>query len=170
MLVVAWMRRWSSWRRPDRLRQPFGYDSPGSLGELERGYTQMTRIGADETGVNRLSRTVIGCAMTVLNTLGVGFLEKVYENALALEMRSAGLRVERQHAIEVRYRGAVVGQYFADLLVEDTLLIELKVARAFEDVHAVQCLNYLKATGLRVGLLLNFGVPRLGIKRLINGF
>ena len=128
----------------------------------------MTQIHANGAELDRLSNVVIGCALTVLNTLGVGFLEKIYENALALEMRGRGLSVARQFAIDVRYRDVVVGEYFADLLVEDGLLIELKVARALDDAHRAQCLNYLRATGLRLGLLLNFGQPRLGIQRIVN--
>jgi len=118
--------------------------------------------------MDRLSGVAIGCAMTVLNTLGVGFLEKVYEQALALEIRNRGLSVARQQAIAVWYNGSVVGEDYADLLVEDALLVELKVAKALDDAHRAQCLNYLKATGLRLGLLLNFGVPRLSIRRIVN--
>jgi len=104
-----------------------------------------------------------------LNTLGAGFLEKVYENALAHELRKAGLTACQQHSVEVRYDGIVVGSYTADLLVQNTVLVELKAARALEPIHAAQCLNYLKATGLLLCLLLNFGNPRLEIRRFANG-
>ena len=122
---------------------------------------------ADE--LNDLSGRVIGCAFTVLNTLGTGFLEKVYENALAMELRGAGLIVAQQYGMIVEYKGAVVGEYFADLLVNHVLLVELKTARTLDDSHRLQCINYLKATGLHLCLLLNFGKPRLEIKRGAHG-
>jgi GxxExxY protein len=119
--------------------------------------------------LNDLSGRVIGCAFTVLNTLGVGFLEKVYENSLAIELREAGLAIVQQHGVRVLYHDMVVGEYFPDLWVEDVLLVELKTVRALDDSHRMQCTNYLKATGLRLCLLLNFGKPRLEIKRVVNG-
>lgn len=124
---------------------------------------------ADSARLNEPSGRVIGCAFNVLNTLGVGFLEKVYENALVVELRAAGLRVARQRGVRVEYRGVVIGEYVADLVVEDTLLVELKAVKALDDVHWIQCINYLKAARLPLGLLLNFGKPRLEIKRVANG-
>ena len=121
---------------------------------------------ADEGRLNELSGTVIGCAFAVINTLGAGFLEKVYENALAHELRKAGCVVGQQHGTTVVYDGAVVGQYFVDLLVEGVLLVELKTVPALNAAHRGQCVNYLKATGLPLCLLLNFGNPRLEIKRV----
>jgi GxxExxY protein len=90
---------------------------------------------ADGDRLNDLSGRVIGCAFTVLNTLGAGFLEKVYESALALELRAAGLAVVQQCSARVYYNGVVVGEYFADLLVDDLLLVELKTVKALNDVH-----------------------------------
>lgn len=113
-----------------------------------------------------LTERIIGCAYTVLNTLGPGFLEKVYENALAHELRKAGLPVVTQCRIAVMYDGIVVGEYLGDLLVEGRVLIELKVVKAFDDSHLAQSLNYLTATGLKTCLLLNFGTATLGIKRV----
>ena len=124
---------------------------------------------ADENGLNDLSRQVIGCAFTVLNVLGAGFPENVYENALTLELRKAGLAVEQQHGLAVLYNDTVVGEYVVDLLIEQALLVELKAVKALDQAHHAQCINYLKASGLRVGLLLNFGTPRLEIKRIANG-
>jgi len=124
---------------------------------------------ADGAGLNDLSGRVIGCAFTVLNTLGAGFLEKVYENALAFELRAAGLSVAQQCGARVHYKEFLVGEYFVDLLVEDVLLVELKTVKALEDAHRMQCTNYLKASGLRLCLLLNFGNSRLEIKRVVNG-
>jgi len=124
---------------------------------------------ANSGRLNDLSRHVIGCAFTVLNTLGVGFLEKVYENALVHELRATGLAVVQQSSVKVCYDGVVVGEYFPDLLVDGALLVELKAVSALDDVHRMQCTNYLKAIGLRLCLLLNFGKPRLEIKRVAHG-
>ena len=109
---------------------------------------------------------MIGCAFTVLNTLEASFLEKVYENALALELDAVGLSVAQQVAATVYYHDVVVGEYFVDPLVENVLLVELKTAKALDEAHRMQCVNYLEATGLRLCLLLNFGRPRLEIKRV----
>ncbi|HUO28902.1 MAG TPA: GxxExxY protein [Bryobacteraceae bacterium] len=125
---------------------------------------------ADAHRSNEITRAIIGGAYTVANTLGPGFLEKVYENALAQELRSAGLNVEQQKSLKVYYRDIVVGEYAADLLVEGLVVVELKAVRAFDDIHLAQCLNYLKATGLKVGLLFNFGTQKVQIKRVVNSF
>jgi len=128
------------------------------------------QMNAEERGLNQITERVIGCAYAVSNALGCGFLEKVYENALVHELRKGGLRVEQQQAIEVNYDGVVVGDYVADLLVEGSVLIELKAVRALEDLHLAQCLNYLQATGLTVCLLLNFAKPKLEIRRVVREF
>ena len=96
---------------------------------------------ADSVRLSELSEQVIGCALTVLNTLGAGFLEKVYENALAFEVRAAGLSVVQQCGARAYYHDAVVGEYFVDLLVEDQLLVELKTVKALDDAHRMQCTN-----------------------------
>ena len=124
---------------------------------------------ADEMRLNELSGRVIGCAFNVPNTLGAGFLEKVYENALAHELRKTGLEVVQQRGLTVTYDGVVVGQHFVDLLVEQALLVELKTASAWDEGHRAQCVNHLKASGLQLCLLLNFGKSRLEIKRVANG-
>jgi len=118
--------------------------------------------------LNKITEKIIGCSFKVSNTLGVGFVEKVYENALAHELRVSGLQVEQQESIKVRYEGLVVGEFAADILVERQVIIELKAVRALENVHNAQCLNYLKATGLRICMLINFGKSRIDIKRFIN--
>ena len=125
-------------------------------------------MDADERRLNDITERVIGCAYTVTNTLGHGFLEKVYENALAYELRKTGLVVEQQRSIKVRYDGIVVGDYMADLLIEGHVMVELKAVKFLDNIHVAQCLNYLKATGLKVCLLLNFGVPKVQIKRIVN--
>lgn len=120
--------------------------------------------------INDIAEKVIGCAYKVSNSLGVGFLEKVYENALVHEIKKAGLKVKAQHAINVKYDDVLVGEYIADLLVEDELIVELKSVGTLDKVHFAQCLNYLKATGLKVCLLLNFGKTKVQVRRFVNHF
>lgn len=115
-----------------------------------------------------VTHKVVGCAFDVSNVLGCGFLEKPYENALAIELRLKNLKVEQQKKIEIRYKGAIVGEYVADLLVENCVIVELKCVRNLDEVHMAQCLNYLKATGLPVCMLFNFSKPKLEFKRILN--
>ena len=112
-----------------------------------------------------LSKQIIGCAMTIHRTLGPGFLESVYQNALAHELRKSGLRVECEKKISVVYDGIVVGDFSADMLVGGTVLIENKAVQALALAHEVQLVNYLTATRIDVGLLLNFGSIRMKFKR-----
>ncbi len=120
--------------------------------------------------LDKITESIIGCAYTVMSALGSGFLEKVYENALIYELRKCGLTVFQQHSIKVYYDGFVVGDYVADLLVENQILIELKAVKAIDENHRAQCMNYLKATGHTVCLLINFGAPKLEVKRIVNNF
>jgi GxxExxY protein len=116
---------------------------------------------------NKITEAVIGAAYKVGNTLGSWFLEKVYENALAIEIRKSGLQVAQQHPINVKYESVTVGEFVADLLVQEEVLIELKAVKSLDEIHLAQCLNYLKATGLHVCLLINFGNPKVEIKRIM---
>jgi len=120
--------------------------------------------------INQVTERIINCVYRVSNTLGTGFLEKVYENALAIELQQNGLKVQQQHLIRVFYGDHPVGDFSADLLVEDCVIVELKAARTLNEVHSAQCLNYLKATGLKVSLLVNFGQPRAAVKRIVLDF
>ena len=113
-----------------------------------------------------LTEKILKAFYTVYNTLGYGFLEKVYENALLLELQDVGLQAISQQKITVYYRDQPVGDYFADIVVNDTVVIELKAAEALREEHKAQLLNYLKATTKEVGLLLNFG-KKPEIKRVI---
>jgi GxxExxY protein len=126
-------------------------------------------MNANEAVPNDLTERIIGCALTVSNALGAGFLEKVYENALAHELRKAGIAVVQQRRVTVTYDGVIVGDYAVDLLVQDAVIVELKATNAVADIHRAQCINYLRATGLHLCLLLNFGNPRPEIKRLVLG-
>jgi GxxExxY protein len=116
---------------------------------------------------DKLTEKIIGCAFSVSNILGSGFLEKVYENALMLELKAAGLPCEQQKPIPVSFRGNIVGDYYADILVVGEVILEIKAAKAIDDSHQAQLINYLKATGIHKGLILNFGTPKLGVKRLV---
>lgn len=116
----------------------------------------------------RVTRHIIGAAMDVHNELGNGFLEKVYENALVIELRQRGLKIERQKPITVYYKTEVVGEYQADLIVEEAVLVELKCVEKMIGAHYSQLANYLKATGIKVGLLINFGASSLEWKRMVN--
>lgn len=104
-----------------------------------------------------ITGNIIKTYYKVYNTLGYGFLEKVYENAMAIELRKSGLKVSQQENIKVYYESEEVGDYFADLLVEDLVIVELKAAKEIAEEHEAQLINYLKATTIEVGLLINFG-------------
>jgi len=121
----------------------------------------------ERESIEQLAHQCIGAAFEVSNHLGVGFLEKVYEYALACELRLRGLRVEVQQKLTIRYKGFVVGDYFADLLVGEKLLLELKCVESLADEHVAQCLNYLKGTGLSLCLLFNFQKPRVEFRRIV---
>jgi GxxExxY protein len=112
---------------------------------------------------------VVGAAYEVANVLGAGFLEKVYEKALARELDLRGLQVNSQMAFQVDYKGERVGSYAADLIVENRLLVELKCVDHFSNEHLAQCINYLKASGLRLALLINFQRPKVEWKRIVYG-
>lgn len=131
-------------------------------------FSRYTQMHADENKLNELPGRVIGCAFTVLNALGVGFLEKLYENAPAHELRKIVPAVAQQRGVAVGYDGTVVGDYCVGLLVEQALLIELKTVKALDEAHCAQCLSYLKAARPAALLLLNFRKSRLEIKRVAN--
>ena len=110
---------------------------------------------------------IIGCAINVSTALGCGFLERVYEAALVVELGRAGIAVRSQVPFAVRYDSVVVGEYRADLVVAEEVLVEIKAAKSIDPAHQAQLLNYLRASRPRLGLILNFGTPRLGIKRMV---
>ena len=115
---------------------------------------------------SELTKTIIGCAFDVSNEIGAGFLESVYENALAIALRQFGVAVRQQAPINVYFRGQSVGTFYADLLVENRVITELKAVSALAQRHEAQLLNYLSATNIQVGLLINFGNPRIQYRRL----
>lgn len=118
---------------------------------------------------NAISELVIGAAFLVANTLGSGFLEKVYENALVHQLRKAGLDIAQQAPVKVVFDGVIVGSYVCDMVVNGIVMVEVKAVRALDNTHQAQCMNYLTATGLKLCLLLNFARPRIEIRRIVKG-
>lgn len=117
--------------------------------------------------INEITYAINGAVFEVSRILGPGFLEKVYENALLIELKRRGLKAENQVPIKVLYKEDVVGEYIADILVERRVIVELKTVEHLDKVHEAQLLNYLKATGIKVGLLVNFKTPKAEIKRMV---
>ncbi len=114
-----------------------------------------------------ITEQIIGAAFEVHNQLGSGFLEKVYKNAMQVELSQRGLRCETESQIKVKFKGVTVGEYYADLLVNETVIVELKVAKQYNPADEPQLLNELKATGTKVGLLINFGKEKVEFKRFV---
>lgn len=124
----------------------------------------------DRKHLNAITETVIGCAYQVGKVLGCGFLEKVYENALVHELRRSGLKADQQHLVQIYYDDVVVGDYVADIFVEDEVLVELKAVQELNEMHVAQCLNYLHGTGKKICLLINFGKTKVEVRRIVNHF
>ncbi len=132
---------------------------------------QTERVGEPEGeryGFEPASQQTIGAALEVMRQLGPGFREAVYQEALCIELRKRGIRYERQVEIPVYYEGVQVGTHVLDLVVEGTVVVELKAISVLTEVHRAQLVAYLRASNLRVGLLLNFGELPLGIRRVVN--
>ena len=117
--------------------------------------------------INDITYAINGAAFEVNRVLGSGFLEKVYENALLVELKERGLNAESQIAVNVFYKKKVVGEYIIDILVEKKVIVELKTVEKVDNVYEAQLLNYLKASGIQVGLLINFKHPKVEIKRMV---
>jgi GxxExxY protein len=117
--------------------------------------------------INEITYAINGAVFEVNRILGPGFLEKVYENALVIELEKRGLKAESQVPVKVSYKGKVVGEYVADIIVEGKVLVELKTVEQLDRIHEAQLLNYLKATGIQVGLLVNFKHAKADIKRMV---
>jgi len=114
----------------------------------------------------QLTGKILEASFEVIRELGAGFLEGVYQNALFIALRQKGIKAEARVPLLVRFRGEVVGEYYADLLVDDKVIVELKAVKLLAPEHQAQLINYLKATGIEVGLLINFGRPKLECRRL----
>jgi GxxExxY protein len=116
----------------------------------------------------KLTEKILQAAFAVHNALGAGFLERVYSNALAVELRGQDIALRIELPLKIKYRDTIVGDYIADLVVEDRVLIELKACASLDPVHTAQILNYLRASKIHVGLLLNFGRPKLEYRRFVS--
>jgi GxxExxY protein len=131
-----------------------------------------SEMGSASTSIiypeQELTGKILKGAFAVHNSLGCGFLERVYSNALLSELRSAGLACEREVPFKVKYKDIVVGDCCADLIVENRVLVELKACATLESMHEAQILNYLRASGIQVGLLMNFGKPKLQYRRFVR--
>jgi len=128
-------------------------------------------MNADERGsLDSLTESVLGAVFEVANTLGAGFLEKVYERALLTELRLRGIPAVSQASFSVVYKNYCVGDYFSDILVQDALVIELKCVDRLTNEHMAQCLNYLRASGMKLCLLINFQKPTVEWKRVVLNF
>lgn len=124
-------------------------------------------MNTDEHGLNLLTEKIIACAYRVSNKVGCGFLERVYENSMMVALRLAGLRARQQVRFVVVFEGEEVGEYIADIVVEDRVLLELKAVKALDDVHVAQCINLLRASDLPACLLIDFYKPEVEIRRFL---
>ena len=120
-----------------------------------------------ELKYKELTGEILKAAFAVHNGLGCGFLEKVYENALCLELRLEDIKVEMEKRVVIKYRGSVVGEYISDIVVEDKVIVELKNVDEIASIHKAQLLNYLRASGIKVGLIINFAKPKLEFQRFV---
>jgi GxxExxY protein len=131
--------------------------------------TDETQIltGTKDYSLQPVTQQIIGAAFEVHNILGYGFLERVYQRAMQVELQSRGVKVELEPKIHVQFKGVIVGDYAADLLVEDKIVVELKTDQAYQSVHEAQLLNELRGTGMKLGYLINFGRERVEHKRMV---
>ena len=117
--------------------------------------------------IRELTYLINGAVFEVNRVLGPGFLEKVYENSMMVELKKRNLKAQAQVPVKVEYKGEIVGEYFADIVVEDRIILELKAIESLQKIHEAQLLNYLKATDYKIGLLINFTYPKAEIKRFV---
>ena len=131
--------------------------------------TDETQIltAAKDCALKPVTQQIIGAAFEVHNVLGYGFLERVYQRAMQVELQTRGVKVELEPKIQVQFKGVIVGDYAADLLVEDKIVVELKTDPAYQSVHEAQLLNELRGTGIKLGYLVNFGRERVEYKRMV---
>jgi GxxExxY protein len=133
---------------------------------MDTDETQM-KTGDRDYSLRPITEQLIGAAYEVNNVLGYGFLERVYQQAMQVELKTRGIKVELEPKIKVQFKGVIVGDYAADLLVEDKIIVELKTDAAYQAIHEAQLLNELRGTGIRLGYLINFGRERVEYKRMV---
>ncbi|SRR5260221_13369082 len=125
------------------------------------------KIGEKDFSLQPVTQNLIGAAFEVHNVLGFGFLEKVYQRAMQVELQSHGVKVELEPKIQVQFKGVIVGDYAADLLVENKIIVELKADAVYQPAHEAQLLNELRGTGIKLGYLINFGREKVEYKRMV---
>ena len=125
-------------------------------------------MSTDKRGFDDISKAIIGCVFEVVNTLGRGFVENIYANALAKELIRQTIEVRREFPVKVHYKEELVGEFFCDLLVESKVIVEVKASSGLNNLQLSQCLNYLKATGYKLCLRINFGASSVQVKRIVN--
>ena len=133
---------------------------------MDTDETQIKK-GEKDFSLQPVTQQLIGAAFEVHNILGFGFLEKVYQRAMQVELQARGVKVELEPKIQVQFKGVIVGDYAADLLVADQVVVELKTDAVYQTAHEAQLLNELRGTGIRLGYLINFGRERVEYKRLV---
>jgi len=126
------------------------------------------KIKINKHNFEELSNTIIGAAIAVHKELGPGFLENIYEKALLIQLDEDGIRIESQKEVKISFHGMEVGLHRLDLVIEDQIIVELKTVKEILDIHKAQLRSYLKATGLKTGLLINFSKPKIEVKRIVN--
>ena len=134
---------------------------------MDTDETQIKEVGEKDFSLQPVTQQLIGAAFEVHNVLGFGFLEKVYQRALQVELQTRGVKAELEPKIQVQFKGVVVGDYAADLLVADKVVVELKTDAVYQATHEAQLLNELRGTGIRLGYLINFGRERVEYKRMV---
>ena len=134
---------------------------------MDTDETQISKAGEKDFSLQPVTEQLIGAAFEVHNTLGYGFLEKVYQRAMQVELQLRGVKVELEPKIQVQFKGIIVGDYAADLFVENKTIVELKTDAAYQAIHEAQLLNELRGTGIKLGYLINFGRERVEYKRMV---
>ena len=134
---------------------------------MDTDETQISKAGEKDFSLQPVTQHLIGAAFEVHNVLGFGFLEKVYQRAMQVELQLRGVKVELEPKIQVQFKGIIVGDYAADLFVENKIVVELKTDAAYQAIHEAQLLNELRGTGIKLGYLINFGRERVEYKRMV---
>ena len=134
---------------------------------MDTDETQISKAGEKDFSLQPVTEQLIGAAFEVHNTLGYGFLERVYQRAMQVELQLRGVKVELEPKIQVQFKGIIVGDYAADLFVENKIIVELKTDAAYQAIHEAQLLNELRGTGIKLGYLINFGRERIEYKRMV---
>ena len=131
-------------------------------------YRRCPMINADERRYDKITDRITGSSYDVANILGCGFLEKIYENSLCHLLSKRGFKVDQQYPLRVHFEGILVGEYYANLIVNDCVLVEVKAVSKLREIHEAQIISYLRAANIKIGLLINFGSPKVEVRRRVN--